>query len=66
MEQHADYQVEQHLAGQRTQWPHLDAEVERDRIRRAVISGNAWLYPQPDSAAAGRMPVQIDLFSGAR
>ena len=41
------YQTRRHLDAHMRQWPHHDkAEVERD-IRRMLLAGTAWLWPEP-------------------
>lgn len=42
-----DYQVRRHLHAQTSQWPSIDREAAQVRIRRAVLSGQAWLWPEP-------------------
>lgn len=48
-----DFQVRMHVAAHMRQWPQANrAEVAR-RIRAALVSGNAWLWHEPQ---------QMDLF----
>lgn len=56
-----DYQTERHLSVQQQQWPHLDAGQERERIRGALLTGNAWLFPEGAMHPLG----QMDLFAEA-
>lgn len=52
-----DYQVRRHLHAQASQWPSIDREAARARIRKAVVTGQAWLWPEPR---------QLTLFGGGR
>jgi hypothetical protein len=48
------YQVARHLACHMEHWPKTDRAACARDIRRAVLSGNAWLWPEPK---------QLDLFA---
>ena len=51
------YQLARHVAAHMRQWPHANrAEVTR-RIRAALTTGNAWLWPDPQ---------QLELFGAAK
>jgi len=42
-----EYQTRRHLESHMRQWPHADRQEEEARIREALLSGNAWLWPEP-------------------
>lgn len=39
-----EYQVAQHLAMARRQWPEIDEKDQEHEIRQALATGNAWLH----------------------
>lgn len=42
-----DYQIAKHLAAHRSQWPTVSRQEAEKAIRRALLSGNAWHYQEP-------------------
>ena len=42
-----EYQIEKHVAMALKQWPKLDPNQERRLTRQRLITGNAWLWPEP-------------------
>lgn len=50
------YQLQRHLSAHMRQWPKCDRNAARVSIRRLLMTGQAWLWPEPK---------QLDLFGEA-
>ena len=42
-----EYQIERHVAMALSQWPDIDPVERRKDARRLLLSGQAWLHPEP-------------------